>query len=34
MKDADEGFDDDLDEDSEPSADDLAKIEMDDPFDE
>src|SRR5699024_889509 len=34
VKDADEGFDDDLDEDSEPSADDLAKIEMDDPFDE
>ena len=34
VKDADEGFDDDLDEDSEPSADDLAKIEMDDPFDD
>ncbi len=34
VKDADEGFDNDLDEDSEPSADDLAKIEMDDPFDE
>ncbi len=34
VKDADEGFDDDLDEDSEPSADDLAKIEMNDPFDD
>ena len=34
VKDADEGFDDDLDADSEPSADDLAKIEMNDPFED
>ena len=34
VKDADEGFDDDLDEDSEPSDDELAKIEMNDPFDD
>ncbi len=34
VKDADEGFDDDLDADSEPSADDLAQIEMNDPFED